>query len=177
MNHALGGSFNGRVNLILREEKGYTYGARSGFSGTSYPGSFMASAGVRSNVTLESVQIFKDELEKFRQGITAEELAFTKGALIQGNARRFETLGALRSMLTTIGTYDLPFGYIKDREQVVQDMTIERHQELANMYINPQQLIYLIVGDAETQFARLEELGLGVPIMLDRDGKPVPVVF
>ena len=177
MNHALGGSFNGRVNLILREEKGYTYGARSGFSGSSYPGSFTASAGVRSNVTLESVQIFKDELEKFRQGITAEELAFTKGALIQGNARRFETLGALRSMLTTIGTYGLPFDYIKDREQVVQDMTLERHRELANMYINPQQLIYLIVGDAETQFERLEELGLGVPVMLDRDGKRVPVVF
>ncbi len=177
MNHALGGSFNGRVNMILREEKGYTYGARSGFSGSSYSGSFTASAAVRSNVTLESVQIFKDELEKFRQGITAAELAFTKGNLIQGNARRFETLGALRSMLNTIGTYGLPLDYIKDREQVVYDMTLERHQELANMYINPEQLIFLVVGDADTQYERLEELGLGPAIMLDRDGKRVPVVF
>ena len=171
MNHALGGSFNGRVNLILREEKGDTYGARSSFSGSSYPGTFMASAGVRSNVTLESVQIFKDELEKFREGVADEELAFTQGALIQGNARRFETLGALRAMLGTIGTYSLPFDYIQDQEQVVQDMTLERHQELARMYIRPQQMIYLIVGDAETQVERLEELGLGVPIMLDRNGK------
>ena len=168
MNHALGGSFNGRVNLILREEKGDTYGARSSFSGSSYPGTFMASAGVRSNVTLESVQIFKDELEKFREGVADEELAFTQGALIQGNARRFETLGALRAML---GTYSLPFDYIQDQEQVVQDMTLERHQELARMYIRPRQMIYLIVGDAETQVERLEELGLGVPIMLDRNGK------
>jgi len=152
----------------LREEKGDTYGARSSFSGSSYPGTFMASAGVRSNVTLESVQIFKDELEKFREGVADEELAFTQGALIQGNARRFETLGPLRAML---GTYSLPFDYIQDQEQVVQDMTLERHQELARMYIRPRQMIYLIVGDAETQVERLEELGLGVPIMLDRNGK------
>ena len=116
-------------------------------------------------------QIFKDELEKFREGVTDEELAFTKSALIRGTARRFETLGALIEMLRAIGTYSLPFDYVQAEEQVVQDMTLERHQELARMYINPQQMIYLFVGDTETQVERLEELGLSVPIMLDRDGK------
>ena len=178
MNYQLGGSFNGRVNMILREEKGYTYGARSSFSGSSYPGSFMASSGVRSNVTLESVQIFKDEIAKYREGIDAQDLTFTKGALIQSNARRFETLGALLGTLNTIATYDLPFDYIKDREQVVSDMTLERHRDLAVKYILLDRMIYLVVGDAKTQFARLRELGLGEPILLDRNGKRVSnVVF
>ena len=57
-------------------------------------------------------------------------------------------------------------------------MTLERHKELAEMYIMPDRMIYLVVGDAKTQFARLRELGLGEPILLDRDGKPVSnVVF
>ncbi len=177
MNYALGGSFTGRVNMILREEKGYTYGARSSFTGSSYPGAFVASAAVRSNVTLESVEIFKEELEKFSQGITSEELEATKGALILSNARRFETLGALRGMLNTIMTYRLPYDYIKDREQVVRAMTLDRHQELARMYIDPQRMIFLVVGDAETQYELLKQLGLGDPIMLDRDGNVLPVVF
>ncbi|GMR12889.1 MAG: pitrilysin family protein [Gemmatimonadota bacterium] len=178
MNYPLGGSFNGRLNMILREEKGYTYGARSGFSASSYPGSFMASAGVRSNVTLESVQIFKDELEKYREGVTAEDLTFTKSALIQSNARRFETLGALLGTLTAIGTYDLPFDYVKQREEVVRNMTLDRLRNLAETYILPDRMIYLVVGDAKTQFARLRELGLGEPILLDRQAKRVPnVVF
>ncbi|MFV2007399.1 MAG: M16 family metallopeptidase [Longimicrobiales bacterium] len=178
MNYQLGGSFNARLNMILREEKGYTYGARSRFSGSSYPGAFMASSGVRSNVTLESVQIFKDEIEKYREGVTAEDLSFTKGALIQSNARRFETLGALLGTLNTIATYDLPFDYVKQREEVVRSMTLERQKELAETYILPDRMIYLVVGDAKTQFARLRELGLGEPILLDRKGKRVPnVVF
>ena len=69
MNYKLGGSFSGNVNLILREEKGYTYGARSGFSGSKIPGTFTASSSVRTNTTGESVQIFKDEISKYKEGI------------------------------------------------------------------------------------------------------------
>ncbi|RZV66785.1 MAG: insulinase family protein, partial [Flavobacteriaceae bacterium] len=68
MNYKLGGSFSGNVNLILREEKGYTYGARTGFSGTKLPGTFTASSSVRTNTTFESVKIFKDEIEKYQNG-------------------------------------------------------------------------------------------------------------
>ncbi|MCH7755989.1 insulinase family protein, partial [candidate division KSB1 bacterium] len=98
MNYKLGGSFSGFLNLILREEKGYTYGARSRFNGSYHRGPFVASSAVKSNTTFESMEIFKDELTKYRQGISAEDLAFTKNALIKSNARRFETLGALMSM-------------------------------------------------------------------------------
>ncbi|MGH7494227.1 MAG: M16 family metallopeptidase [bacterium] len=173
MNYKLGGSFNGILNLILREEKGYTYGARSSFLAGSYPGPFLASAGVRSNATLESVQIFKDEISKYRNGPSDDDFAFTKSALTQQNALRFETLGALTGMLGQIATYNLPFDYVKQQERIVQDMTKERHQQLAQKYLPAERMSYLVVGDAATQLEGLKQLGLGDPILLDKDGKPL----
>ncbi|MFQ5639496.1 MAG: M16 family metallopeptidase [bacterium] len=173
MNYKLGGSFSGFLNLILREEKGYTYGARSRFQGSSYPGPFVASSGVKSNTTYESMKIFKDELTKYRNGISEEDLSFTKNALIKSNARRFETLFALMGMLNQIANYDLPFDYIKQQETIVQNMTLDQHMKLAQKYIVPDKMIYLVVGDAETQAAPLKELGLGEPIMLDKNGDKV----
>ncbi len=170
MNYKLGGSFNGNVNLILREEKGFTYGARTGFRGTKNVGPFTAYAGVQANATAESVTIFKDEMEKYLELISDDDLTFTKQALIKSNARRFETLGALIGMLNNIAAYDLPFDYVKTREQVVRDMTQEKHNALANKYITPDQMIYLVVGDAATQLDTLNTLGLGQAVLLDKSG-------
>src|SRR5690554_8045390 len=88
MNYKLGGSFSGNVNLILREEKGYTYGARTNFHGGKNYGSFIASSSVRTNTTGESVAIFRDEITKYKEGISEDDLAFTKNALIKSNARQ-----------------------------------------------------------------------------------------
>ncbi len=173
MNHKLGGSFNSVLNLILREEKGYTYGARSRFAGSHYPGTFSASSSVRSTATLDSVRIVRDELAKYRQGIPQDDLQFTKDALTKSNTRAFETLGALLSMLNRIATYDLAHDYVKQQEQIVQAMTLEEHRRLAQAYIHPDNMIYLVVGDAKSQLAGLSELGLGEPILLDKDGKAV----
>lgn len=173
MNYALGGSFNGVLNMILREEKGYTYGARSFFSGARQPGVFLASSSVRSNATYESVQIVRDEIARYRQGIDQDDLDFTKNALIQSNARRFETLGALVGMLNDIASYELPVDYVRQEEQTTRDMTLEQHRALAQRYIEPDHMIYLVVGDARTQADRLRGLGLGAPIMLDADGNRV----
>ena len=173
MNMKLGGNFSGNVNLVLREEKGFTYGARTNFSGTEIQGTFTASAAVQSNATEESVTIFKDLMEKYREPISTENLSFTKNVLLKSNARRFETLGALRGMLESIAKYDLPFDYIKDQERIVQNMTIDDHNELARKYINPDMMNYLIVGDATTQLEPLKSLGFGNPILLDAEGNVI----
>lgn len=171
MNYALGGSFNGRVNMILREEKGYTYGARTGFMGTEYPGYFLASSSVQSNATFESTQIFKDEMEKYSiPGITTEELEFTKSALIKSNALKFETLEALLGMLYRIGWYNAEPDYVKKEEQQITEMTLDSHKSLAQKYIKPANMIYLIAGDKNTQMEKLKELGFGDPVLLDKDG-------
>ncbi len=173
MNYKLGGSFNGRVNMILREEKGYTYGARTSFSAALYPGTFVALSNVRTNTTFESVKIFMDELNKYRQGISEEDLQFTKNALIKSNARRFETLGALRGMLNNIALYNLPFDYVKEQENIIKNMTLDEHKAIAQKYIQPDRMIYVIAGDAKTQMDKLKNLGIGTPVLLDREGNPV----
>ena len=173
MNYKLGGSFNGIVNLILREEKGYTYGARTGFTGAMYPGYFIASAGVQSNATYESVEIFRDEIAKYRNGISPEDLQFTKDALIKSYALKYETIGALRGMLGLIAKYDLPFDFVKNEEKQIAEMTLEEHKNLAQKYIPLDKMIYLIAGDKDTQMDKLKELGFGDPILLDKDGNRI----
>ncbi|MBN2819507.1 MAG: insulinase family protein, partial [Bacteroidales bacterium] len=167
MNYKLGGSFSGILNLILREEKGFTYGARSYFNGRKNTGTYTAQSSVRSNATLESVQIFKDEMSKYGEGISEEDLQFTKNALIRSNARRFETLDALVNMLETMSEYDLSADYVKQEEDIIRNMDLEKHKELAQKYIKPSQMIYLVVGDAETQLKPLKKLGLGDPVLLN----------
>tara|TARA_S200000501_G_scaffold205059_1_gene192832 strand:- start:467 stop:991 length:525 start_codon:yes stop_codon:yes gene_type:complete len=173
MNMKLGGNFSSDINLMLREEKGFTYGARSGFSGSKYSGMFMASSAVRTNTTEESINIFKDLMEAYQNPIPDEGLEFVKNVELKSNARRFETLNALRGMISTIATYDLPFDYIKNEENIVREMTANSHNELVKKYIKPDEMIYLVVGDKKTQFNGLRSLGFGSPIELNTEGEPI----
>ena len=165
-NYKLGGSFNGIFNLILREEKGFTYGARSTFSGAKNYGAFVASSRVRTNSTFESVTIFKTEMEKYRKTIPQEYVDFTKSSLLKANALRFETLGSLLGMLNTMTSYNLPADYIKQEESFVRGLTVEKVLELSNKYINPAKMYYVVVGDAKTQLKELEKVGLGKPVLV-----------
>ncbi|MCJ7628138.1 MAG: hypothetical protein MUO50_07090, partial [Longimicrobiales bacterium] len=102
-----------------------------------------------------------------------EDLAFTKDAMTLSNSRRFETAGSLLGMLGQIATYDLPFDYVAQEEETVRNMTLEQHRELAQRYLDVDRMIYLVVGDAATQLDALRGLGLGDPILLDVNGRPV----
>jgi zinc protease len=165
-NYKLGGSFNGLFNLILREEKGFTYGARSGFSSATNYGKFTASSMVRTNSTLESVTIFKTEMEKYRKEVPQEYVDFTKSALLKSNARNFETSYSLLSMLNTMVMNNLPADYIKQQENFVRGLTSEKVLELANKYIDPARMYYVVVGDAKTQLNDLEKVGFGKPVLV-----------
>ena len=167
MNYKLGGSFSGVLNLILREEKGFTYGAGSYFSGSKIVGPFSAYSSVRSNATFESLKIFKESMENYRKGITQEDLEFTKNALTKSNARRFETLYSLLGMLQTMSAYNFPDDYIKKEEDIVKKMTFEEHKALAQKYIIPDKMIYVVVGDAETQLEPLKKVGFGDPVLIE----------
>jgi zinc protease len=165
-NYKLGGSFNGIFNLILREDKGFTYGARSNFNGAKNYGTFIATSRVRTNSTLESVTIFKTEMDKYRKNIPQEYIDFTKSSLLKNNALRFETLGNLLSMLNTMTSFNLPTDFIKQEEKFIKGLTIEKQLELVNKYIDPSKMYYVVVGDAKTQLDDLEKVGLGKPILV-----------
>ncbi|WP_428236531.1 M16 family metallopeptidase [Gracilimonas sp.] len=175
MNYKLGGGgFASRFTQKLREGKGYTYGIGSGFSGSDIAGPFVISSGVRTNVTYESAALVKEILEDYPDTFTEEDLKNTKSFLLKSNARRFETLGAKLNLLENIGAYGWSPDYIKQREEVVKNMTQERIQELARTYANPEKMIWLVVGDAKTQMDRLEQLGFGDPILVNeyfKEGK------
>jgi zinc protease len=166
INYRLGGAFTSIFNQILREEKGFTYGASSYFQEMKTKAPFVASTSVRSDATFESVKIFKDEMEKYRNGISENDLQFIKDCMILSNALRFETNGSLVGMLSTMSKYGLPDNYIKNEENVIKGMTIEEHKAVTDKYIIPDKMYYVIVGDAATQLSQLEKIGFGKPILV-----------
>jgi zinc protease len=168
MNYRLGGGgFASQLTQELRETKGYTYGIGSRFSGNNYTGTFSISSGVRSNVTLESTQLIISILENYGKNFSASDLEVTKGFTIKSQARSFETLNAKLNMLSDISNYGFSDDYAIKRQNTVNDMTLDEIKSLIKKYITPNQMIYLIVGDAKTQFDKLEALGFGKPILLN----------
>ena len=172
MNYRLGGGgFASDLTQVLREGKGYTYGVGSRFQGGHYPGPFSISSSVRSNVTLESLEIIRDMLQSYGPTFDDEDLEATQGFLLRSNARAFETLGAKLGVVRAVSDYGFAPDYVLQQEQTVRDMTVERVRELAARHLGSD-MVWLVVGDAATQLARLEALGLGTPVVLNRAGRP-----
>ena len=168
MNYILGGGgFASQLTQELREGKGYTYGIRSNFSGNKTDGTFTISSGVRTNVTLESTALVKEILGDYGKNYSDQDLATTKGYLIKSNARAFETAGAKLNMLENISEFGWSPDYVKDREAIVRDMTVEEIQALSKKYLDPNKMIWLVVGDAKTQKDRLKQLGFGEPVLIN----------
>jgi zinc protease len=171
MNYILGGGgFASRLTQQLREGKGYTYGINSNFTGSTTPGPFTIGSSVRTNVTLESAELVKKILQDFPTTYSAQDLETTKSFLIKSNARTFETAGAKLNMLENISKYRWKNDYVKEREKIVQDMTVDQIKALAQKYLNADKMIWLVVGDAKTQLPRLKQLGFGEPILLNKSG-------
>lgn len=168
MNYKLGGGgFASRFTQELREGKGYTYGIGSGFSGSDIAGPFTIASGVRTNVTYESAALVKNILEQYPDTFTDQDLENTKSFLIKSSARQFETYGAKLNMLSNISAYGWEPDYVRGRQEMVRNITKEEIHELAREYANPNKMIWLVVGDANTQMDRLEQLGFGEPVLVN----------
>ena len=173
MNFVLGGAFNSRINLNLREDKGYSYGARSFFRGEDGYGAYTAQAGVRTDSTAASITEFLNEITLYNDsGITADELDFTKSAIGQSDARRYETPFQKLRFLDNIQTYNLPDGFIDEQKDILNGFTIDNVNELATKYLNPEEMIMVVVGDKATILPNLTGLGFDI-VELDADGNPI----
>ncbi len=168
MNYILGGGgFASRLTQELREGRGYTYGIRSGFDGSSLPGPFSISSGVRTNVTYEAVDLIREILAEYPSTFTDQDLDNTQSFLLKSGARAFETLSAKLGILETMSANNWPASYITDRREIVRNITREEISRLAEEYANPNRMVYLIAGDARTQLDRLNRLGFGEPVLLN----------
>jgi zinc protease len=170
MNYILGGAFNSRINLNLREDKGYTYGAGSYFSGTEDIGPYTAFAGVRTNVSDSSVVEFMKEIKRMREeGITDSELAFVKSAMGQSDARRYETSFQKAAFLNNILRYNLDPGYVNKQNEILQNITKEEIHALAKKHLPVEKMNIMLVGDKAAIKPGLEKLGYEI-VELDSDG-------
>ena len=172
-NNRLGAGSSARLFQTLRIEKGYTYGAYSGITGNRFPSMFYAYGQVRSNVTLESLEIFKDLIQSYGSTFTDIDLEKTKNLLVKNNTRRFETLGNLIGMLDDISRFNLTDNYIENQQDVLLNMNMKEVRSLINQYMNEDNMTYIIVGDAKSQLDRVSKFGYGKPVVLDKLGNPI----
>lgn len=174
MNFRLGGGgFASELTQTLREGLGYTYGISSGFRGGARPGPFQIGSAVRSNVTLESVQVIRELLEAHGPNFTEADLEITRGFLLRNNAGAFETLGAKLGLLSTMSSLGFPRDYALRRAQAVERITVDEIRTIADEALNPNRMAWVVIGDAQSQLSRLEALGLGPVTLLNREGERV----
>jgi zinc protease len=173
MNYPLGGAFNSRINLNLREDKGYTYGARSYFSGTKSVGPFTSAAGVRADVTDSALVEIVKEITNFRdKGITEAELAFTKSSSGQDDALEYETGFQKAGFLNQIIYYNLENDFVDKQNEILKNITKAEIDALAKKYLPIEKMHMLVVGDKELVKPKLEKLGYDV-VELDKEGNEV----
>ncbi len=166
MNYRLGGGgFASQLTQMLRETKGYTYGIRSRFEGSALPGPFLVASGVRSNVTAESTALVREIMENYAAGFSENDLELTKGYFLKSAARSFETPAAKLNYLNEIATLDFEPDYLIKQQETMKSISLDEIKNLANTYANPDQLVYIIVGDAKTQLQKVKELGLDVQLV------------
>ena len=176
MNYSLGGAFNSRINLNLREDKGWTYGARSGFSGNDRGSQFTASAGIKASATDSAVIEFIKEIKGFQEnGITDDELNFMRNSIGQRDARRYETPFQKAGFLGNIIRYDLDGSYVDKQADIIKNITREEINSLAKKYLNTDNAYILVVGDGASNRDKLKALGYEVVDVTEKGDIVEPV--
>lgn len=171
MNQVLGGQFTSRINLNLREDKGYTYGASSLWDMRKFGGHFVAAGGFQGEYTDKSIYEIINELREITdKGVSFTELESAKDGLIRSLPRQFETPSQIATQLANVALYDLPENYYDTFVENVQHVSLEDVHRVAGMYIKPENVTVVVVGDADSITTPLENLGIGKVIIMDAKG-------
>ena len=170
-NFSFSGAFNSRINNLLREVKGWTYGVRGNFSGTFFAGPFTLSGGFKSNTTDSAlVEIFKEFKKYTEEGITDAELAFTKNAIIQNDAIKYES--PLQKLLfeKRILDYNLPKEFVTQQTELLNKLNKAELNSLIKRIYPQKRMIIVVVGDKANNLEKVKKLGFEVQEM-DVNGK------
>jgi zinc protease len=127
---------------------------------------------VRTNVTLESLELFREQLRNYADTYTAEDLETTKNLLVKQATQNFETLNDLLGVLHEISALDLPLDYVEREQQEIMELELDEVRAMIRDQIDESRMIYVVVGDAATQLGRIEQLGYGNAVRLDIHGEP-----
>ena len=173
MGAILGGLFNSRLNMKLREEKGYTYGAHAGFDLRRGAGPFSARAAVNTEVTVPAVADFLGELQRIRDlPVTEAELRAARDFLVGVFPLRFETPGPVVGALSGLVIHDLPDDELARYRPAIEAVGREDVARAARDHLHLEEAAIVLVGDVEAFGSDLEAAGFG-PIVVERDDGPI----
>ena len=171
MNAVLGGEFVSRLNLKLREEKGYTYGARSGFDWRRGIAPFALRTSVQTAATADAISDCLAELEAIRgaRPPSEHEMFLAKASLTRGYPREFETAGQVARSVARLALYGLPDTYFEEFVPSVQAVNAADVMRVAERHVDPARAVTLVVGDYQAIAESLESIGIGAPRLLPAD--------
>jgi len=173
MNFPFAGAFNSRTNYLLREVKGWTYGTRASFSGSKFIGPYTLSGGFKANTTDSTlVEIFNEFKKYYEGGVTNEELTFTKNALVQSDALKYESAMQKLGFVKRVYEYNLSKDYVSQQVQILNSITKDEINKLIKSYLRYEQMVVVVVGDKASNFEKVKKLGFEV-IEVDTDGNAV----
>jgi len=172
MGAILGGLFNSRLNMKLREEKGYTYGASAGYDLRRGAGPFVARAAVNTEVTVPAIVDFLVELNRIRDEVVGEEeLRAARDFLVGVFPLRFETPGAVVGALGNMVVHGLPDDELARYRPAIEAVTGSDVETAARGRIEADRSAIVLVGDADAFGSELEKAGFG-PVTIERDDEP-----
>jgi zinc protease len=171
MNSILGGLFSSRINMNLREQHGYTYGAFSGFSFYRDGGPFFAGAQVRTDVTAPAAKELFAELDRIHtEPATPEELKLARDNALRSLPGQFETAASQTALAAELFVYGLPNDYFQKLPASFEAVTPEAVAKAADEYVHPKSLVVVAVGDRAKIEPGLKELNLGTIELRDESG-------
>ncbi len=165
MNYPLGGAFNSRINLNLREDKGYTYGARSGYAGGKTLGNYSVSASVKQEHTADAMREIMKELTLYQQqGMTNAEADFMRQAISQSEALTYETPRQKSGFLRQLIQYQLPENYGEQQTEIIENISLQALNSIAEQEL-AKDLQWIVVGNGQVIKPQLQSLGLQVVVL------------
>jgi zinc protease len=174
MNAVLGGLFNSRINLNLREAHGYTYGAFSTFEWRRQAGPFVVQTAVKSDITDAAAREVLLEIDRMRaKAVAPDELSLATSYLDGVFPIRFETTAAIAAALSVLVIHALPDDYYDRYRERVRAITIDDLLSAAQKYLHPDALQMVAVGDPATIRDKLDAMRFGVTTLYDVLGQPI----
>lgn len=170
-----GGGFGTRLNLNLREDKGYSYGVFSNATNYPHAGAWWASGGVQTDKTKESLVEFRSELQGIAgtRPITRDELDFARDARVRGYAQQFESLGRIAGQVADLWAMGLPATELQREVDMTSAATPEQVRTAGERWVRPASTTLLLVGDRSKIEEGVRDLRMGDIVILDPEGKPV----
>lgn len=170
----LGGDFTSRINMNLREDKHWAYGAGGFVMGAKEKRPFIVYAPVQTDKTAESITEVRKEISEFisTRPVTKEELDKVKTNQVLSLPGQWETNSAVNSSVANLVKYDLPDDYYQSYDQNVRNLSLKDVQDVSKMVVKPDAVNWFMVGDRAKVADKLDELGFDAIIEIDADGNP-----